>query len=65
MAKKITLQQKNALREGLKVFLWAGLSAVLPLIIAYVEQDPKWAMLAPVINAVAFALKTEYRNRKQ
>jgi len=57
MAKKLSQEQKNALVEGFKVFLWAGLSAVLPLILAYMQDDPKWAALAPVLNAVAYAVK--------
>ena len=63
MAKKASPELKNVLKEGLKVFLWAGLSAVLPLIVAYLQDDPRWAVLAPVINAIAYSIKTEYKNR--
>ena len=65
MAKKLSPEQKNAIKEGVKVFIWAGLSAVVPLIIAYMENDPRWAVLIPVVNSVAYALKVEYRNRTQ
>lgn len=64
MAKKITPEQKNAIREGLKVFVWAGLSAVLPILIGYMQQDPRWALAIPVVNAVAYALKIGIDNRK-
>ena len=54
---------KTALIKGGKVFVWAGLSAILPLIIAYMENDPKWVALAPVINAV-FVAAYKYRAPK-
>lgn len=60
MAKRITPEQKSALLEGLKVFIWAGLSAVVPLIVATIEQDTRWAMFAPVINAIAYGLKIKF-----
>lgn len=63
MKKKITPEMKNALKEGLIVFAWAGASAVLPLLLAYLQDDPKWAVLIPVINAVFFSIKTELKNR--
>lgn len=64
MATKITPEQKSAIMEGLKVFLWAGLSAVIPLIVAWLEQDPRYAVLAPVINSIAYAVKVQLDNRK-
>jgi len=64
MARKLTIEQKNAIVEGLKVFAWAGLSAVLPLLIAYLENDPRWVALVPVVNAIAYSIKTELKNRE-
>lgn len=64
MASKISPEQKSAIKEGIKVFLWAGLSAVLPLVLAFVEKDPKWAILAPVINAIAYSVKVARDNKK-
>lgn len=64
MSKKLTPEEKSALKEGLRVFIWAGLSAVLPLVIAYLENDPRWAALIPVVNAVAYSLKIARDNRK-
>lgn len=64
MSKKLTPEQKSALVEGLRVFVWAGLSAVLPLLIAYLQDDPRWAMLIPVINSIAYAMKIEINNRR-
>ena len=64
MATKITPETKSALKEGLKVFVWAGLSAVLPILIGYMQQDPRWALMIPVVNAVAYALKIGIDNRR-
>ena len=61
---KVTPEQKSAIKEGLKVFVWAGLSAVLPILIGYLEQDARWVVLIPVVNAVAYALKIGIDNRK-
>lgn len=65
MATKITPEQKSAIKEGFKVFLWAGLSAVVPLLIAWMQGDERWAILIPVVNAVAYALKVEVNNRQK
>ena len=64
MKKTITEDQKNAIIEGLIVFAWAGGSAIFPLIIAFMEEDPRWATLIPFINAIAFAIKTTFKNRQ-
>jgi len=64
MATKITPEQKSALKEGLKVFVWAGLSAVIPLAIGWMQQDPRWALMIPVVNAVAYALNIVIKNRQ-
>ena len=62
--RKISPEQKSAILEGLKVFVWAGLSAVIPLLIAQMQNDPRWALLIPFINSLAYALKIEINNRK-
>ena len=41
----------------IQVFLWSGISSVAPLIMAYLNNDPKWAGLVPVINAVLYGMK--------
>lgn len=43
---------KKALWHGVKVFVYAGVSAVVPVIIAYLSKDPAWLALVPVINAL-------------
>lgn len=63
MKKQITPEQKSAIKEGLIVFAWAGLSAVFPMIMAWMEKDVRWAALAPILNAIFYSLKTAYQNR--
>lgn len=48
---------KIALIHLLKVFLWSGFSAIIPLLIAYLENDPRWAALTPVFNAVLYSFR--------
>lgn len=62
--RKITPEQKSAILEGLKVFAWAGLSAVIPLLIAQMQNDPRWAILIPFVNSIAYALNIEIKNRQ-
>lgn len=62
--RKITPEQKSALLEGFKVFVWAGLSAVVPLLLTWMQGDPRWALLIPVVNAIAYALNIEIKNRR-
>ena len=62
-SKKLTPEQKSALKEGLRVFVWAGLSAVLPMILVYMEGDARYATLIPVVNAVAYSLNIKRQQR--
>lgn len=62
--KKLTPEQKSSLREGLKVFVWAGLSAVLPMLLVYMENDVRYATLIPVVNALAYSLNIKRINSK-
>ena len=62
-SKKLTPEQKSALKEGLRVFVWAGLSAVLPMILVYMEGDARYATLIPVVNAVAYAVNIKRQQR--
>jgi len=43
---------KKALLHGLKVFLYAGVSAIIPGIVAYLANDPRYLAFVPVINAI-------------
>jgi len=54
------LQLPEALRVALlhvvKVFLYSGVSAIVPIIVAYVENDPRYVLFAPVVNALLYGL---------
>ena len=52
-----------ALVHALKVFIYAGVSAVVPIILAYAENDPKWVALTPAINAGLYALLRYLKER--
>ncbi len=47
----MTTPTKEALKHLVIVFFYSAVSAVLPILIAYVQNDPRWALLIPVINA--------------
>ncbi len=43
---------KEALKHLAIVFLYSGVSAILPALLAWLQNDPRWVVLIPVINAV-------------
>lgn len=43
---------KKAIWHGVKVFVYAGISAVVPVLVAWVTQNPSYLVLAPVINTI-------------
>lgn len=48
--------QKEALKHLLIVFFYSAISSILPILIAYIQNDPRWALLIPVINAGWYAV---------
>jgi len=55
---------KEALKHLAIVFVYSGVSAILPIVLAYLENDPRWVVLIPVINAVWYAIM-RYLKEKQ
>lgn len=55
---------KEALKHLVIVFLYSGVSAILPILLAWLQNDPRWVVLIPVINAVWYAV-TRYLKEKQ
>lgn len=43
---------KKAIWHGIKVFVYAGISSVIPVVVAYLSNNPTWLAFVPVINAV-------------
>ena len=56
--------QKEALKHLAIVFFYSGVSSILPIIIAWMQNDPRWVILIPVINAVWYAV-TRYLKEKK
>ena len=52
----MTTPQQEALKHLVVVFFYSAVSSVLPLLIAYIENDQRWALLIPVINAGWYAV---------
>lgn len=55
---------KEALKHLVIVFLYSGVSAILPALLAWLQNDPRWVVLIPVINALWYAV-TRYLKEKQ
>lgn len=55
---------KEALKHLAIVFFYSAVSAVLPILIAYAQNDPRWAMLIPVINAGWYSLSRYLKEQK-
>jgi hypothetical protein len=56
--------QKEALKHLLIVFFYSAISSILPILIAYVQNDPRWALLIPVINAGWYAITRYLKEQK-
>ena len=52
----MTSPTKEALKHLAIVFFYSAVSAALPILIAYAENDPRWALLIPVINAAWYSV---------
>ena len=55
---------KEAIKHLFIVFAYSGASAILPGLLAWLQNDPRWVILIPVINAVWYAI-TRYLKEKQ
>ena len=60
----MTTPTKQALKHLVVVFFYSAVSAILPILIAYAQNDPRWAMLIPVINAGWYALSRYLKEQK-
>lgn len=55
---------KEAFKHLVIVFLYSGVSAILPALLAWLQNDPRWMILIPVINAIWYAI-TRYLKEKR
>lgn len=60
----MTTPQKEALKHLSIVFLYSGVSSILPIVLAYVENDPRWTLLIPIINSGWYAVSRYLKERK-
>jgi hypothetical protein len=55
---------REAIKHLFIVFAYSGMSAILPTLLAWLENDPRWVILIPIINAVWYAI-TRYLKEKR
>ena len=60
----MTTPTKEALKHLTIVFFYSAVSAVLPILIAYAQNDPRWALLIPVINAAWYSVSRYLKEQK-
>ena len=60
----MTTPTKEALKHLLIVFFYSAVSSILPLLIAYAQNDPRWTLLIPVINAAWYAITRYLKEQK-
>ncbi len=60
----MTTPSKEALKHLVIVFFYSAVSSILPILIAYAQNDPRWALLIPVINAAWYAVSRYLKEQK-
>ncbi len=60
----MTTPTKEALKHLVIVFFYSAVSAILPLLIAYAQNDPRWTLLIPVINSGWYAVSRYLKEQK-
>lgn len=55
---------REAIKHLLIVFAYSGVSAILPTLLAWLQNDPRWVILIPIINSVWYAV-TRYLKERQ
>lgn len=60
----MTTPTKEALKHLVIVFFYSAVSAILPILIAYAQNDPRWALLIPVINAAWYSVSRYLKEQK-
>ena len=60
----MTTPSKEALKHLVVVFLYSAVSSILPILIAYAQNDPRWALLIPVINAAWYSITRYLKEQK-
>ena len=60
----MTTPSKEALKHLVVVFFYSAVSSILPILIAYAQNDPRWTLLIPVINSGWYAVSRYLKEQK-
>lgn len=60
----MTTPSKEALKHLVVVFFYSAVSSILPILIAYIQNDPRWALMIPVINAAWYSVSRYLKEQK-
>ena len=55
---------KEAIKHLFIVFAYSGISAILPVLLAWLQNDPRWVILIPIINSVWYAITRYLKERR-
>lgn len=55
---------REAIKHLIIVFAYSGVSAILPTLLAWLQNDPRWVILIPIINSVWYAITRYLKERK-
>jgi len=60
----MTRATQEAIKHLIVVFFYSGVSSILPIVIAWIEKDPRWTLLIPVINSLWYAVSRYLKDKK-
>ena len=55
---------REAIKHLIIVFAYSGISAILPVLLAWLQNDPRWVILIPIINSVWYAITRYLKERR-
>ena len=55
---------REAIKHLIIVFAYSGISAILPVLLAWLQNDPRWVILIPIINSVWYAVTRYLKERR-
>ena len=60
----MTRATQEAIKHLIVVFFYSGVSSILPIVIAWIEKDPRWTLLIPVINSIWYAVSRYLKEKR-
>lgn len=55
---------REAIKHLFIVFAYSGVSAILPTLLAWLQNDPRWVILIPIINSVWYAISRYLKEKR-